>query len=1257
MNELIERVDFQHLEKYKGVAYNPALIVFPDLAIQVDNWRDAIKLFFYFAFKNDKIRKFIVDSVNVWDYKNIFCKRLSVSPWLFSNPIKFSTNLYFNLCVDKAVSLFDTERYTDNLTYINEIIQKVGFPDFEFYLTKLSVYDKVVQQEQRKTIKNFTSKKATVKRTEKKAKFIIARINEETYTPLEKLNLKVSKQFKKKVLIGDILLSEEDSAELKKHMADELQRLNLGSSFKCNSVFRPHYPYLFALGLVQFAMKRYEQKTFWPYFEKEYGVNVEVNKQGELHETFRSIIVATGKKYDDDATMKIDNISMHSFVTDKCAPQLFDYLFYFWRVDLNRNIDNLRGETGKEIYKLLLEEMSQTKQNVGNVMKHTSLAIINNKPSCNLRIRRILNFIDECYWNQTEVPNTGNRINRLLNNWMSNPKGEFQKVYQQKQRLHSVRGETLFTSPLLCMNYATNSFSIKLPRQILKGCTEEEYPQWVIENENKIVGSITPDLLQSKIAIQTDECEVALDSKYLFKKLKLTLASSVHKYVSFSIKPAEYRFFNEKGELVSYDSKYIPCGNLTCFSLSPEFPKVLYSDEMKVYLNENLHVCHYNLTRGDILLFPDKTAMQAGERLQDGLSGEHALLDVHAVDNGSEVDVYNKLPKVLFKATREQLTGTGLFVKNSYGEKRFKVINKKHYEFKLDDTVDDIYAYVIDLNDFEIYEGVVHIHLDIPHGKWSYNYDICYLKDLHFKFVGAPYVFSEWGRIEFAKYTPILIDDDTWDQTENTNRLFFNFDTSIKNCSAKTKDCRLNLDYLLNHEKLKLSFDIPALFWKYDKDDEWSSNSPADILLKNIPSHMYVKGPFGFTGKRTYLDLDEDTLEEETRISVQKVSGQNYFEFPLLQMKSWLNHDMDSCKVSIILDGSKHHLLNVVCRSKILNHIIYGDFENGVIYGKFDIEGAEQYIVNVSRGDVTIAEVPLIDGRFEAEAYVEEGKYDVTVFELEDSDDGFDDVSSFVIGKFEVDIIDKFNLVDKSIEIKAIQDYNKKFKPLELFARHIITDLMRIGGYDDFLSLNRDIVGIRGDIDPEDCLYYTGILRVVVNDRETAAFDVLLVFYDKVDISKVSILRFVDDEKYPEYQELFYNAFTRTLVEREADAGKNKFSIKQNLRILYDDEYELSIEIITEKKHFIKLHQPSIQKKIEVKQKVVHNNVNETILDIPIDKIGLSVRSYNCLKRAHKMFVRDIIDLSDGELLRIRNLGRTNVEEIRAKILELKNGI
>jgi len=54
--------------------------------------------------------------------------------------------------------------------------------------------------------------------------------------------------------------------------------------------------------------------------------------------------------------------------------------------------------------------------------------------------------------------------------------------------------------------------------------------------------------------------------------------------------------------------------------------------------------------------------------------------------------------------------------------------------------------------------------------------------------------------------------------------------------------------------------------------------------------------------------------------------------------------------------------------------------------------------------------------------------------------------------------------------------------------------------------------------------------------------------------------------------------------------------------------------------------------------------------DINIDDLDLSVRSYNCLRRAGLDTVADIIRLSEGELMQIRNLGRKSYEEILEKL-------
>lgn len=55
--------------------------------------------------------------------------------------------------------------------------------------------------------------------------------------------------------------------------------------------------------------------------------------------------------------------------------------------------------------------------------------------------------------------------------------------------------------------------------------------------------------------------------------------------------------------------------------------------------------------------------------------------------------------------------------------------------------------------------------------------------------------------------------------------------------------------------------------------------------------------------------------------------------------------------------------------------------------------------------------------------------------------------------------------------------------------------------------------------------------------------------------------------------------------------------------------------------------------------------------DEPIENLGLSVRAYNCLKRAGLRTVSEVLSLSDGDLLAIRNLGSGSLAEIRRKFV------
>ena len=67
----------------------------------------------------------------------------------------------------------------------------------------------------------------------------------------------------------------------------------------------------------------------------------------------------------------------------------------------------------------------------------------------------------------------------------------------------------------------------------------------------------------------------------------------------------------------------------------------------------------------------------------------------------------------------------------------------------------------------------------------------------------------------------------------------------------------------------------------------------------------------------------------------------------------------------------------------------------------------------------------------------------------------------------------------------------------------------------------------------------------------------------------------------------------------------------------------------------------------------------EKILDMNIEDLDLSVRSYNCLKRASVNTVGDLVEKTEDEMMKVRNLGRKSLEEVIQKLeslgLSLKN--
>ena len=61
----------------------------------------------------------------------------------------------------------------------------------------------------------------------------------------------------------------------------------------------------------------------------------------------------------------------------------------------------------------------------------------------------------------------------------------------------------------------------------------------------------------------------------------------------------------------------------------------------------------------------------------------------------------------------------------------------------------------------------------------------------------------------------------------------------------------------------------------------------------------------------------------------------------------------------------------------------------------------------------------------------------------------------------------------------------------------------------------------------------------------------------------------------------------------------------------------------------------------------------EKILEMNIEDLDLSVRSYNCLKRAGINTVEELVQRDEDEMMKVRNLGRKSLEEVQQKLAQL----
>ena len=124
-----------------------------------------------------------------------------------------------------------------------------------------------------------------------------------------------------------------------------------------------------------------------------------------------------------------------------------------------------------------------------------------------------------------------------------------------------------------------------------------------------------------------------------------------------------------------------------------------------------------------------------------------------------------------------------------------------------------------------------------------------------------------------------------------------------------------------------------------------------------------------------------------------------------------------------------------------------------------------------------------------------------------------------------------------------------------------------------------------------------------------------------------------------------------TRVGQITDFDKLTLDVYTNGTLEPDEAVSLAAKVMSEHLNtFIELSE-----KAKMAEVIVEKEEDETVkvLELNIDELELSVRSYNCLKRAGINTVEELTNKTADDMMKVRNLGRKSLEEVLSKLKEL----
>ena len=228
----------------------------------------------------------------------------------------------------------------------------------------------------------------------------------------------------------------------------------------------------------------------------------------------------------------------------------------------------------------------------------------------------------------------------------------------------------------------------------------------------------------------------------------------------------------------------------------------------------------------------------------------------------------------------------------------------------------------------------------------------------------------------------------------------------------------------------------------------------------------------------------------------------------------------------------------------------------------------------------------------------------------------------------------------KSLAIKNVSEFNESKTAYIEFAGEGIVTAGDIQVDSDIEIINKDqiIATLNGGTDCKLYIELTitkgrGYVSSDKNKNEDMSIDVIAIDSIYTPVERVNLI------------------VENTRVGQITDYDKLTLDVFTNGTLAPDEAVSLAAKVLSEHLNsFIDLSENAKTAEVMIEKEV---DEKEKVLEMNIDELELSVRSYNCLKRAGINTVEELTNRTSEDMMKVRNLGRKSLEEVLGKLKEL----